>query len=247
VVLPFQLAQGLDEKSGKILDEVFLSELTPLIPQGVQVVGSSDVTAVLGFEQQKMLVGCDESSCLMEIGNALGASHIVVPSLGKFGEQFIVTTKVIDVKDGRVLHRKVQYVDGTEAGALTGVRQSVLDLAVALGWTQASSNPLATTTPASTPTATSSPPVEARNPEPGAGPSPLLIAGGALAGVGALAALGLGIGAVALDGQVASAGNRWDERETAAYATLGLAAGSGVGLLALVAGGVLVGVSLVGE
>ncbi|MFH1808227.1 MAG: hypothetical protein ABIJ09_05765, partial [Pseudomonadota bacterium] len=47
VVLPFQLAQGLDEKSGKILDEVFLSELTPLIPQGVQVVGSSDVTAVL--------------------------------------------------------------------------------------------------------------------------------------------------------------------------------------------------------
>jgi hypothetical protein len=245
VVLPFVLAQGVDDKSGKILDEVFLSELTPMVPPSVKVVGSSDVTALLGFEQQKQLAGCDESSCLMEIGNALGASHIVVPSLGKFGEQFIVTTKVLEVRDGRVLHRKVLYVEGSEAGALKGVRQSVVELARAMGWSTGASDLVAaspgptvpaTTTPASTAEAAAS-----------SGPSALLIAGGALAGVGALAALGLGVGALVLDGEVANANNRWDERETAAYATLGLAAGSGVGALALIAGGALVGVSLIGD
>ncbi len=237
VVLPFTVASGLDPKQGKILDEVFVAELSQVVPEGIELVGSSDVTATLGFEQTKQLSGCDETSCLVEIGNALGASHIIVPSLGKFGEQFIVSTKFLDVQTAKVLHRKVLYVEGKESGALSGVRQSVLELATAMGW-QASGTTVGQAGDTEKP---------ATADDGGGDMNPLLLAGAAVAGVGALTAVGLGIGALVIDADVGDTGASWAERESAAGTVLALGIGSGVGLLALIGGGALAGVALAGE
>ncbi|MBN2360188.1 MAG: hypothetical protein JXR83_12120 [Deltaproteobacteria bacterium] len=226
VVLPFTVAKGVDEKSGRLLDDVLLTELTAAVAPGIRVVGASDVAAVLGFEQQKQMASCDQTSCLVEIGNALGASHILVPSLGMFGKQFIISAKFIDVRDASVLWRKVIYTEATEEALLEGVRQSVRDLVRDRGWGNAD--------PAAAAGA-------------GGGPDPLLLVGGGVGGLGLLAAIGCGAGALYFDSQLGAADESWQQRDQAGQLEAGLLVGVGIGALALVTGGVLAGIALAGE
>ena len=243
VVLPFTVAEGLNPKTGTLLDEVVLTELEPVVPAGIKVVGSADVTALLGYEQKKMLVGCEETGCLVEIGNALGATHILVPGVGKLGSRYLVSAKFLDAKTGEVLLRKVFYVDANEDALLKGVRQISLALAESRGWKAPVSGsgvqPLAG---ASSPK-TDVPGASAASAEDQG--DTLLWAGAGTAAVGALLAAGLGIGAVVVDASVVgdAAGNPTERADATGTAML-LGGGSAVGALVLVAGAALVGVAL---
>lgn len=225
VVLPFTLAKGIDEKSGALLDEVHLSELTAVVPESIELIGSSDVTALLGLEEQRQLATCDETSCLIEIGSALGATHLLVPSLGEFGGQYIVTTKFLDVSAAKVLHRKVYYVDNSEQALLAGVRESVRELAQAQGWGSA----------------------ESLGADSGVSDDALLYGGIGVAGVGALAAIGLGVGAAVFDERVGAAEASWDDRAGAAMTVVLMSVGSAAGVAAAVGGGAMIALAVSGE
>ncbi len=71
------------------------------------VIGSSDIQALLGLERQKQLLGCtnDESSCLAELSGALGAEYLVTGSLGKVGKQTRLDLTLLQTKGSRVLAR----------------------------------------------------------------------------------------------------------------------------------------------
>lgn len=47
--------------------------------------------------------GCTDEECQLEIGRMLAAQLIIVGSLGKVGEQYIINTKVIDVETGETI------------------------------------------------------------------------------------------------------------------------------------------------
>jgi len=221
VVLPVIEAREIDAKLGELLDEVLLAELAAAVPEGSELLGASDVKTMLDFEEQKQLAGtCEDSSCLAEIGAALGASHLVVPTLGLLGEQYVVGLKLIVVAEATVIHRKLRYVEATETALLGGVRQEAAVLASAQGWQAAE--------------------VEADR---GSG---LFWPGIALGGVGLAAAIGLGAGAMVADSGV-DASSAYSARQTAAFTAIGLAAGSGLGLLASAAGGMLVGLAVTGD
>jgi len=238
VVLPFSVAKGVDDKSGRLLDEVLLTELSNAAPKNVKVVGSSDVQAVLGFEQQKQLASCDQTACLVEIGNALGASHVLVSSLGMFGRQFIISSKFLDVRDASVLWRKVIYTAATEEALLEGVRQMVRDLVHGQGWDADAGPAVVAGSPTASPTVSGAP---------GKGLSPLLLVGGGVGAVGLLATLGFGVGALLFDGQVGAADASWDKRNQAGQLEAGMLIGAGLGAVALVGGGVAAGIGMVDE
>lgn len=226
VVLPWTVAEGVGQNT-TFLDEVFLAELEKHVPKAVEVVGSRDIATILDHEQQKQLLGCDDSSCLVELGNALGASHLVVPTVGKMGERYIVGCKVVGVVDASVLFRKVLDVEGEEE-VLTAVQQMALELAASRGW---AAQPVATLA-----TETNADQEEANG---------LFYIGAGLAGVGALAAVGLGITAVALDGAVVGDKDKdWGERESFTTWVAISSGGSVLGTAVLVTGGVLLGISL---
>lgn len=118
-VMPFSIATGIDEKTGKLLDELLLTELSKLSTTEDTFLGSSDIAAVLGLEQQKQMLSCDDETCMAELGNALGVNYLVTPTLGKLGEEFVVNYKVIDPSQVKVVKRDVITVPATE-GALRG-------------------------------------------------------------------------------------------------------------------------------
>jgi tetratricopeptide (TPR) repeat protein len=69
---------------------------------------------------------CSDEKCQLEVGRLLAADKIVVGSLGKVGQRYILNTKMLDVRTGEALSSayKVfptleELVDGTEEVALT--------------------------------------------------------------------------------------------------------------------------------
>ncbi len=71
---------------------------------GSVVVGADEIRAMIGFERQRQLLGCQESgSCLAEIGGALGAERLLLGSLSRFGNKYVLDLKLLQAKSGKVL------------------------------------------------------------------------------------------------------------------------------------------------
>ena len=90
----------LKSAAGKVerqaLDEALLAAVQNL---GIfSVIGRSDMNAVLGFEKQKDLLGCSDTSCFAEIGGALGVDKILEAQVGRADDAWLVSAKLINVK-----------------------------------------------------------------------------------------------------------------------------------------------------
>lgn len=134
VVFPFRVTSGIDPSKGRLVDDMFLTELARVTPKGMIVLSSTDIETMLGQIAQKQMVGCDDTACLVEIGNAMGASHMISSSLGKLGDKHVITTKLLDVQNARVLHRDTLYLGAAEEEIPSGLRKMARKMATRFGW-----------------------------------------------------------------------------------------------------------------
>jgi TolB-like protein len=110
-----------------LLSEVALTEAARF--KAVEVMGQSDVAALLGHERQKELLGCKEdSSCMAEIGGAMGAAWLLVGSVGRIGQATRVDLKLIEVAKARVLDRVGETIDAAPDKAIAAVQRGVVAL-----------------------------------------------------------------------------------------------------------------------
>jgi TolB-like protein len=145
---------GTEGIKAELLSEIALTEASTV--QGLDVVGKSDITAVLGLERQKQMLGCGEdTSCLAEIGGALGVDYLLTGSLGRLGTLYRVDLRLVDARKARVLGRAGESVSGEEEKLVGAVQRGVLQLleplAPAGAAARASPSPPAGATPASPP------------------------------------------------------------------------------------------------
>lgn len=72
---------------------------------GMPVVTPEEMSAVIGLERQRALLGCPEaeSSCLAELAGGLGADVLVLGTIARVGESWALTVKLVNAKDGKVL------------------------------------------------------------------------------------------------------------------------------------------------
>lgn len=73
--------------------------------QGFEVVTAADIRALLGFERQRQLLGCEEAaaSCMAELGAALGCEAIVVADLARLDDTYRGSVRVLSATSGRTL------------------------------------------------------------------------------------------------------------------------------------------------
>ncbi|MBL8912614.1 MAG: hypothetical protein JNM17_18115 [Archangium sp.] len=74
-----------------------------LASQGLKVMSGRDVAALLGVERQKQLVGCSESSCAIELANALGVGSILLGSIARLDGILIADVRVLESGSGKRL------------------------------------------------------------------------------------------------------------------------------------------------
>jgi hypothetical protein len=80
----------------------------------VNVLTPNDIAAALGRERQAQLLGCTEGTCMLELGQAMGARYIVSGRLDKLGDQYVLTSSMFDSQTSRAIGRTRQEVDEPE-------------------------------------------------------------------------------------------------------------------------------------
>jgi TolB-like protein len=86
---------------------------------GFKVLSKDDIRRVLSFEQERQLLGCADEQCVVNLGAALGADWIVTGNLGKLGEKFLISVRVVDLKAGKALAAADRTVNTIEELAET--------------------------------------------------------------------------------------------------------------------------------
>ena len=98
------------------------------------MIGKSDINSIVGFEKQKQVMGCaEDSTCLAEIGGALGVDYILVGSLGGLGDLFRIDLKLVDAKRAKVRARVGVTVEGKESRLVAAIQKAVHDLVGPMG------------------------------------------------------------------------------------------------------------------
>lgn len=92
----------------KELASFFSDELArALRREGLTIVTTSDMAAVIGLERQRQLLGCSEGSCLAELGNAMGCDAVLQVSVARLGDSLRANLKVVKASDGSTLGEAV--------------------------------------------------------------------------------------------------------------------------------------------
>lgn len=110
-----------DRRLARVLTDALVTELRKL--NRTSVLSMDEVRAVLAFEADKQLAGCEASSCLAELADALGVDLLVLASLTTVGEERVLTIKVLDPNEGKAVGevtKRVEIADGSECLAAIG-------------------------------------------------------------------------------------------------------------------------------
>lgn len=80
----------------------------------LNVLTATDIAAALGREREAQLLGCTESGCMAELGQAMGARYIVSGRLDKLGDHFVLVCSLYDSNISRAVGRSRQETDELE-------------------------------------------------------------------------------------------------------------------------------------
>jgi hypothetical protein len=125
-VMEITATRNFDKGLNTLLNELLLTELS----EEWDVVGKSDIASMLGFEQQKQMLGCsdDNASCLAEIGGALGAPYILSGSIGNLGKKHNINLKVLETSKSKVISRHSVIAGETEEQLVADLQKALRTL-----------------------------------------------------------------------------------------------------------------------
>ena len=189
-MMDMKAVHGVEDSLAAVLNESFLVALKNSGKLG-NVVGGSDLRAMLDLEQQKQALGCGDDGCLAELGGALGVPYLFYTSLAKVGSKYVMHYKVMAVEEAKVVVRGMKTAASDDA--LLEMPQVLVTEAMAGMFQQAPSAPA--TQPAPQATAQAAAPSSAPSAAAPAQPSQpikmsrwlgvgLTVAGGGLAAAG---------------------------------------------------------------
>ncbi len=89
-----------------------------------QVMEREQMTRILD-EMQFQLSGCTSNECAVEVGRLVGVKKMIAGSVGKVGEFFTVSVRLIDVSTSRIEKTATEDIEGTLGTVLTQAIPSV--------------------------------------------------------------------------------------------------------------------------
>lgn len=103
LVLPPQVGEGVPS--------AFVSSVEALVVEQLhesgrfQVLGRSDLAALVGLERQREVAGCTDSDCAAQIAGALDVRLVGALSIDRLGETSLLSIRIVDTSKTRVLGR----------------------------------------------------------------------------------------------------------------------------------------------
>lgn len=103
LVVPTLSTSAVEPEVAPVLTELVLEAL--LTRHHLPALGPADLKDMLDVEQQRQLLGCDDTRCFSELAGALGSARLVSGLIGRLGEQYVVSLKLVDLSSAQVLSR----------------------------------------------------------------------------------------------------------------------------------------------
>lgn len=97
-LLPLTAGAGVEAKVAQSLTDALAAELRGI--GGHQLVTQQELTAVLGVERQRQLLGCTDTTCMAEIASALDVDALVTGSIARLGESWLLQIQLVDARKG---------------------------------------------------------------------------------------------------------------------------------------------------
>lgn len=123
--------KGVSATDAAVLSESLTDELLKL--GSVQVMERSQMDRVLaeqGFQQTGV---CDGTQCAVEMGKVLGIDAVVLGTVGKIGETYTISTRLVDVETGKVLAGAKASRRGSIDAVLSGMPELARSLQLSAG------------------------------------------------------------------------------------------------------------------
>jgi len=121
-IMEFSSKGGVTPEQMDALADLLASEVRDL--GGFRVIGQADIRTVLGVEEKRLQAGgCTETSCMAEIGGALGVRWVLAGNVSKFGEVYLLNLKLIDAPAVRVASSVSPKVEGGEAALIDALKE----------------------------------------------------------------------------------------------------------------------------
>lgn len=103
--LPLTAGAGISADVADAISRQFVAAVAERL--GEPVISSGDVEVALGVERSRQLLGCSDgsSSCLVELGGAMGTEWVVTGSVSRLGDTLLFEASVLDQRRALVPRR----------------------------------------------------------------------------------------------------------------------------------------------
>lgn len=130
-VVGLNAVQEVDRARAELLSEAMVTEAAR---SGHFAISSiSEIRAALGAERQRQLLGCNEtSSCISELGGALGSRYLLTGTLGTLGSSVRLDVRLVDTTDPSKSVRAAREVASAEGDLSYAVRTAVREVLQAI-------------------------------------------------------------------------------------------------------------------
>ena len=117
---------GLDEATAVNLTEVLAAEVKSI--DGTSVVSPADIASMLKMQETKQAFDCEDTTCLAEIGGALGVDQLIVGDVGKVGARYVISLRIVDARRPLALSRVNESFEGLESQFVAAIRHAAREL-----------------------------------------------------------------------------------------------------------------------
>ncbi|MBX5481898.1 MAG: hypothetical protein IRZ16_08690 [Myxococcaceae bacterium] len=97
-LMPLSPGEGVTESMATSITGALTAELRKL--NLAQIVTAQELSAVLGVERQKELLGCSTESCLAELAGALDVDEVILGNLSRVGQSWLLQVNRVNAKTG---------------------------------------------------------------------------------------------------------------------------------------------------
>ncbi len=96
------LAEGLPESEARIISDRIRAEL--LNTGSFRVMERTEMERILEEQGFQKTGACNDESCVLEVGQLLGVRQMLTGSIGKIGDLYTISTRMIDIRTGEILY-----------------------------------------------------------------------------------------------------------------------------------------------
>ena len=106
----------LEPVAGESLSAVLSAQVKAQLGDHYRIISRNDLRALVGQQIEAQELGCDEPGCIADLGKAAAANLMLTSSLGKVGEDWVLTLELFDVEKALVLERQASTWRGEVQG-----------------------------------------------------------------------------------------------------------------------------------